>query len=373
MDSKNSWDAGVLIETSPRINLIAQQYHISSHILSAIKKLNHHGISYSEILKIFEQWTILLINETGCASRNLVYETINDNFSSSTKIRSMVDDKFIDHEQALVHDFLDNIFKYIHSEIKKYFHIQSKKTSPITVQDNCLVFRKLVIKNIDFLFFRQRYEIFPYEAIVGSYLLYRSIFSRGCQLGTPSKHYHKLYEIFGARNEGFASPFNSRMKYYPDGKYFSVFEIDKELGSSGNFFRSRILDYEGAWVINPPFIEKIILQTAVKIREAYHELIKRQSDRVLTIFLILPYWTDAEGIQILLNSPYLVLDKNLKREKHYYETPEHYYFRATFDSLYLVMSNDHQRVKKKIVNNNFFAELTDYKTLISGRKQIKLE
>lgn len=100
----------------------------------------------------------------------------------------------------------------------------------------------------------------------------------------------------GIRNEAFASPFNSFMERVINeskdvslrnspGKYFSLFNVDKHFRSQGNFFESKMSNYAGGWLVNPPFVESILENCTDKILKEF--------ETGTQIIMITPTWTDA--------------------------------------------------------------------------------
>lgn len=383
------------IKTSPQINLIYRQYTISRYILERVRSFSRHTREYNVLAKILEYWILLMVNETGSGRENLVFTDINDRSYSYQKLRSLIDEKFSNqgynpsfnvgyregynpNYNQQVHSFFTSIERYIQNEIDKYPYFDQKKSRPIYALADHYQFRDQEISCKDLDFFRQFYP-HEEEALVSSFLLYKSMFSRGCQLAAPQDHYRRLYQNYGARNEAFASPFNSQLKYYQDARYFSLFEVDRRLGSSGNFFHTSLLDYEGQWVINPPYLERIILQTAHQILSAFEALDKmnkreekdkmenkmdKEEDReklvptrILTVFMVLPNWFDTEGIELLVQSPYLRIVERLSRNQHNYQTPDGQLILASFDSIYLILSNNTQ-LTREIRQSDFFDDWT---------------
>ena len=102
----------------------------------------------------------------------------------------------------------------------------------------------------------------------------------------------ELFKEYKIQYEAFASPFNRTKSK----SYFSLFDIDKKFGSSGNFFN--YVDYKnGNYEVNPPFTEFVLKEAALKCLDI---LSKTKS----FIFFIGPLWLDAEFYQLLSTSPY---------------------------------------------------------------------
>ncbi len=113
--------------------------------------------------------------------------------------------------------------------------------------------------------------------------------------------------------ECFASPFN----HYCD-NYFSVFPGDKVFGACGNFFTDFASIYEDIntdnilFTVNPPFTEKIIINT---IQQVVMKLTTSKNANKYVFLLYLPKWDDLyydeEG-----KFKHIDLDKYIFVEKH---------------------------------------------------------
>jgi Phosphorylated CTD interacting factor 1 WW domain len=97
--------------------------------------------------------------------------------------------------------------------------------------------------------------------------------------------------------EGFSGPFNSQIIRLGPYSFCSLFEEDKVFGGLGSFFDQ---DFSGKFVIvNPPYVESLLIQAAVKILE--------QLDKGNCKFIFVgPYWADSQFVALLGQSKYLV-------------------------------------------------------------------
>jgi hypothetical protein len=107
------------------------------------------------------------------------------------------------------------------------------------------------------------------------------------------RHIYKTYKI---KNEAFASPFNSHSFGKESCNYYSVFEEDKEIGSSGNFFEISDIP-PGNWYANPPYIESIMLKMAIKITEMLEYC--KAKKRPILFYIIVPAWKNCEALDKL--------------------------------------------------------------------------
>ena len=102
-------------------------------------------------------------------------------------------------------------------------------------------------------------------------LRYESLLPGGQHWGIPWVLADYLY-ILGFRNEGFASPLNSRFIDKEDGKFCSLFaDTDEPFGSLGSFFSIDLENYSGGWSINPPMINYFLIFFFEKIEKLLEE------------------------------------------------------------------------------------------------------
>lgn len=96
-------------------------------------------------------------------------------------------------------------------------------------------------------------------------------------------------------NEAFSSPFNSY--FLGKGRWCSLFpDIEGKIGSLGNFFDVDFSSISGGWVVNPPFIEEIMMKCVEKI---LNHFISGNAKNSFIIFL--PDWRDTSSITSLLS------------------------------------------------------------------------
>jgi hypothetical protein len=114
---------------------------------------------------------------------------------------------------------------------------------------------------------------------------------------TVSKEFgDDLYKKYNILNEAFASPFNSHSLGREVCKYYSLFDEDDNVGSLGNFFS--ISNYDklppGNWMVNPPYIESIMIKMADKVIEMYNHC--NAKGIPILFYIILPRWEDCEAL-----------------------------------------------------------------------------
>lgn len=151
-------------------------------------------------------------------------------------------------------------------------------------------------------------------------LRYLSIGAAGQQCTLPKATYNLLYEKYNVKNEGFGSPFNSKLINYENTRFGSLFyDTDHFFGSIGKFSLDNLINknFKGNWSVNVPYIPKIIDDTANIIIEALDILKKRGEHKFL--FFMMPNWTDSKGLIKLRNSEYHFKTILLKKNECYIE------------------------------------------------------
>ena len=104
------------------------------------------------------------------------------------------------------------------------------------------------------------------EAVLAAGLRYAALLARTRHIGPPRRVYDAFYR-WGVRNEGFASPFNARLLGRPGACFFSACgDVDARFGSAGTFFQADPSTNEGAWCLDPPFLDATIARVEGRIR-----------------------------------------------------------------------------------------------------------
>eukprot|EP00756_Hemistasia_phaeocysticola_P052534 Hpha_TRINITY_DN27782_c0_g1::TRINITY_DN27782_c0_g1_i1::g.157190::m.157190 len=103
------------------------------------------------------------------------------------------------------------------------------------------------------------------DATAAMLLRYEAALAGGTQWALPLEVYKLLKERLGCRNEGFASPVNSRaLSLGPDMSFCTLFQdTDGVFGSRGDFFSQRGPGEHG-WVLNPPFDRLTMYRAALR-------------------------------------------------------------------------------------------------------------
>lgn len=166
-------------------------------------------------------------------------------------------------------------------------------------------------------------------------LIYSMLDGKGLQWAVPYKFLNYLRAKLGCNTEIFASPINC---YYDN--YYSLFNTDKVFGSRGNFFTSSDNSFvEGAYQINPPFIDSLFTKTTERLLR----LLKKADDngKELTFIYIMPNWSNFRTLGLVTDSCYCVKSTELRSDYHYYyQYSNNTYIRARFSTLIVFLSTN---------------------------------
>lgn len=173
----------------------------------------------------------------------------------------------------------------------------------------------------------------PCGDVLRMVLRYEVILGRGQQWGLPQAHSDALCDRLGVRNEGFASPLNSRLLGKPGGKFCSLFpDTDAIFGSLGSFFRVKFGEHPGNWQVNPVFIASMMDASADKVIAELKEAAEAKK-MVLVVFLM-PAWEDTHCYAALAGSPFRIAEVRLPRNRYSLELPDGTSIVARFDARY---------------------------------------
>lgn len=130
--------------------------------------------------------------------------------------------------------------------------------------------------------------------------------------------------------ECFASPFNNNIENY----YSLLYPIDKYYGSKGDFFENFLKINYNVYVINPPFIDTIIL----KVFDMIEEKLKYNH---IQIFLYIPQWDDIflPWYNKISNKYNTVLCKLNKNDSIVYDYIAAKPLKATFGTYFIYINN----------------------------------
>lgn len=273
-----------------------------------------------EMKNILERWLISTYNDIESVDEKMISEIIEKKLASADAARELM-------EKVL--------------EIKQNF-VCPESSHDIVVSRKDIKYgqyNRSIDPRIQYLLSKGQSD-----QVVIMLLRYESILPGGQHWGVPWTVTDYLYEL-GFRNEGFASPLNSRFIDKPNGKFCSLFlDTDAQFGSLGSFFLIKIKDHPGGWLINPPMIASLLDSILEKIEEFLDE-----TQRSVPIFFSMGAWTDTQIYKRLSRSPYLIDKVNLNPGKYYYETPERQKVTAYFRSVYFILGKSFsQKILKEI-------------------------
>jgi hypothetical protein len=152
------------------------------------------------------------------------------------------------------------------------------------------------------------------------------------QWAVPPKVLSHLRKYNNLQYELFASPLNVQMKCY-----YSLFYVDRYFGSLGNFFYSSPATYDdGLYEINPPFIEKLFIDSSTRLLTLLEQ--RQAAHRALVFLYVMPDWTDSEGYTQLRQCPYFHEEIILPTDRHfYYNAMQNRMVRVNFDTHLLIV------------------------------------
>ncbi len=169
-------------------------------------------------------------------------------------------------------------------------------------------------------------------------LFYAATIQGGQHWGLTQEHADMLYYDFNVRNEGFASPPNSRYA----GKYKAFFnslspKTDAVVGSKGSFFDTDMMASEGNWTLNPFFVDAAMVRAQKKEAAFLKAAAEAKQERL--VFCLEPAWVTSEAIIALTDSPHLVASVKLRRGHYHFELPDSTRIVASIDCMYFCHSS----------------------------------
>jgi len=326
--------------------------HISEIIqlkkdLCTISKLTYNN----EIMKIWARW---IITHRGLFAQKSLFLP-DDDVHDTQFIQELVDKGCPLKHAQYIHLWLwertnkinknynivaDAEFGGIHGEEivvqdkdKKYYHLNC---GDIENSVKCTVYNKLKESyekentgKID----EYKFDMAPYVWVTT--VLYGMLDGKGLQWAVPPAFLQFLKQRLKCNTELFASPINHHYD-----KYYSLFELDRVFGSSGNFFNAPDSDFnEGCFQVNPPFIDSLFTKTTVRLLNLLEKAEEQGNE--LTFIYVMPLWTDFPTHRMVTDSRYCVRSVTLQSNKHsYYEYSTGAYIKAKFNTAIVFLSTD---------------------------------
>lgn len=266
-----------------------------------------------EFDNIIERFLISFVNFNDINNSKKQMELELDN--KNIVIKNNFIDKLIKCFTVNNQQLYDITYNYKNNKFKIKIKMDSIKTSIILPQERFDFLVKKSNNNMEYI----AYTILKYNLIGGM---------KGQNWSIPKEIYQQMIDLYDVSFECFASPFNSQLVLLrDDANYCSIFESDKIFGSYGSFFNAidkNLLKGKNI-VINPPFIEHILEETA-------KYAIKH--DGIVVFFG--PYWKDAKFIELLESAN--AYKQILKANKHYYTSYNGDNIMAKFDSVVFTLN-----------------------------------
>jgi len=171
---------------------------------------------------------------------------------------------------------------------------------------------------------------------------YECMMPSGQQWGFSREMYTNLANKFGVRVECFGSPKNSQFLLLGEVKDFTArdgttfraydkyyctlfYDTDYYFGSLGSFFNFDMFKFvdkfgldECGFMVGPPYIDDIMTKCVEKINADLAKLESSGAKLKLRFVYNMPAWKDSASWLNAKNSKYLVYDKFLASNKHYY-------------------------------------------------------
>lgn len=318
---------------------IYNEYMKTDSIIKYINKLSITKKNKQELLNALERLLISTSQQYMDINidNGIIYK-INDNFDELFS-------KFIyetsDEKSILNNEQLEDIRNIIISDIDEMSDENYSDDEEANLIYNILTYKnfKVVLNDKDRYLLRMSNN--DIDNLIKTKMLYKTILSRGNQWSLPQDFYDYMYEMYNAKNEAFASPFNSKLIKKKNTKFCSLFEcVDYKYSSIGDFFKVNMLEHSGTWIINPPFIEKIMENVIIKLLESLKSA--TIEDRKLLCVYVMPAWYDTSAYNLLTNEESemnkFILDSIvLNRGRYYYENEKNKSIKANFDSLMFVI------------------------------------
>ena len=154
--------------------------------------------------------------------------------------------------------------------------------------------------------------------------------SEGYQMAISNEAFQWFRTNLSVNMECFASPLNCWNE-----RFFSVsYDTDQYFGSLGNFFQFRhetsesgiskpfsyLFEVGGSFEANPPFVDSVMTSMAKHIHYLLDSV--KTSTVPFSFSIVVPAWTDCEGILIMNDScyarPYVGYKLVLEKKEHYY-------------------------------------------------------
>ena len=224
-------------------------------------------------------------------------------------------------------------------------------------------YSKIINSNRYYKLMKNYDKPFPYDII--RMILRYSIFDTSSQQWSIGIDlYEDISELFDISFETFASPLNFNMY-----RFCSIFkDTDSIFGSVGSFYN---LNYENLILqnikgvfFNPPYLPILMKKCSSQCLTLLDKMNKNKFD--FSIFSFLPNWNDADYIQSLIKSKYMVEYKVVNKGNYILQEKDRgKLITGTFDLLVIVLNSNKNRWDEKKKNEM----KTNFDTIIKKMKE----
>ena len=224
-------------------------------------------------------------------------------------------------------------------------------------------YTKIINSNRYYKLMKNYDKPFPYD-IIRMILRYGIFDTSSQQWSIGIDLYETISELFDISFETFASPLNFNMY-----RFCSIFkDTDSIFGSVGSFYNLKyqnlILQNIKGVFFNPPYLPILMKKCSSQCLTLLDKMNKHKFD--FTIFSFLPNWDDADYIQSLIKSKYMVEYKIVNRGNYILqEKDKGKLINGTFDLLVIVLNSNKNKWDEKKKNEM----KTNFNTIIKNMKE----
>ena len=353
---------------SPHINHDISQ-HINHGISPHINNNNNHNNSDYNISNNDDNQCILYNNiffnpilNNGTIKHIYYFEKMITEYNEkkikiSSNIILNIEKEFINAEKEFIkvnnmfNEMINNTIINIKKQVECSMTLDSSKSTFIIKYRDYI---KIIDTNRYYKLMKNYDKPFPYNII--HMILRYSIFDTSSQQWSIGIDlYETISDLFDISFETFASPLNFNMY-----RFCSIFkDTDSIFGSVGSFYNlnceNLILQNIKGVFFNPPYLPILMKKCSANCLTLLDEMNKNKFD--FTIFSFLPNWNDADYIQSLIKSKYMVDYKIVNKGNYILQEKDRgKLITGTFDLLVIVLNSNKNKWddKKKIeMKSNF--------------------
>ena len=224
-------------------------------------------------------------------------------------------------------------------------------------------YTKIINSNRYYKLMKNYDKPFPYDII--RMILRYSIFDTSSQQWSIGIDlYEDISDLFDISFETFASPLNFNMY-----RFCSIFkDTDSIFGSVGSFYNLKcenlILQNIKGVFFNPPYLPILMKKCSSQCLSLLDEMNKNKFE--FSIFSFLPNWDDADYIQSLIKSKYMVDYKIINKGNYILQEKDRgKLITGTFDLLVIVLNSNKNKWDEKKKNEM----KTNFNTIIKKMKE----